>query len=228
MEYVKHCLVCDKEYTTSKRTQIYCSRKCQMQSMRKDKASGICLFCGKHFTAKRHDSIGKYCSHQCQINDLHQQKLQRIQEKEEQKKLEEQNRINQTRINEFINVSSHLKKCKRCGKIFVSSYGKEYCSEECRRKAANSRHDKSRSKDKRLKQCDVRDYSISIHKVYEKYHGICQICGEELSFDCDCNDDVHPSIDHIIPIAKGGNHTWDNVQLLCRRCNYLKRDKILG
>ncbi len=33
-------------------------------------------------------------------------------------------------------------------------------------------------------------------------------------------------IDHIIPIAKGGKSTYNNLQTLCSRCNYEKGDKI--
>lgn len=34
-----------------------------------------------------------------------------------------------------------------------------------------------------------------------------------------------PELDHIVPLARGGSHTWDNVCCSCRRCNGLKRDK---
>ena len=30
------------------------------------------------------------------------------------------------------------------------------------------------------------------------------------------------TIDHIIPKVKGGTHTYDNLQLLCRNCNNVK------
>ncbi len=29
-------------------------------------------------------------------------------------------------------------------------------------------------------------------------------------------------VDHIVPLALGGTHTWNNVQLLCRACNGAK------
>ena len=32
--------------------------------------------------------------------------------------------------------------------------------------------------------------------------------------------------DHIIPVSKGGSNTAANIQLLCRRCNGKKSDKI--
>ena len=34
------------------------------------------------------------------------------------------------------------------------------------------------------------------------------------------------SKDHIIPLAKGGEHSWDNIQLAHRICNSLKADKV--
>ena len=36
----------------------------------------------------------------------------------------------------------------------------------------------------------------------------------------------YPSIDHIIPISKGGQHTWDNVQLAHMICNSIKNNKM--
>jgi 5-methylcytosine-specific restriction endonuclease McrA len=46
--------------------------------------------------------------------------------------------------------------------------------------------------------------------------GICQYCGKE-----------GDTIDHIFPRSKGGTHTWDNIVLACRACNYKKGSKTL-
>ena len=35
---------------------------------------------------------------------------------------------------------------------------------------------------------------------------------------------TYPTLDHIIPLAKGGTHTWNNVQCACAMCNSEKRD----
>lgn len=41
-----------------------------------------------------------------------------------------------------------------------------------------------------------------------------------------CGADDYLEFDHIIPHAKGGANTFGNVQLLCRRCNLQKSDRI--
>lgn len=41
-----------------------------------------------------------------------------------------------------------------------------------------------------------------------------------------CQADDYLEFDHIIPFSRGGANTVANVQVLCRRCNSLKRDRI--
>jgi 5-methylcytosine-specific restriction endonuclease McrA len=41
-----------------------------------------------------------------------------------------------------------------------------------------------------------------------------------------CGDNSYLEFDHIIPFSKGGASTVGNVQLLCRRCNLGKGDRI--
>ena len=38
----------------------------------------------------------------------------------------------------------------------------------------------------------------------------------------------YPTVDHIVPLSKGGTHTWNNVQLAHMACNSGKCDKTRG
>jgi 5-methylcytosine-specific restriction endonuclease McrA len=41
--------------------------------------------------------------------------------------------------------------------------------------------------------------------------------------NCLCNISSRPQIDHIMPIALGGNNSIENIQLLCKSCNSKKQ-----
>lgn len=53
--------------------------------------------------------------------------------------------------------------------------------------------------------------------VYFRDSGKCGICGKDVEFDLG-------TLDHIIPVTKGGSHTYDNVQLAHQPCNREKAD----
>jgi len=53
--------------------------------------------------------------------------------------------------------------------------------------------------------------------VYKRDKGCCQQCGYSGDYI---------EYDHIIPRSKGGSNTVDNIQLLCRRCNLQKGDRL--
>ena len=225
---IKVCKQCGKEFKADGNKRLYCSRGCQWASLKKQRPTAICGYCGKEFTIKRVDVPGKFCSHQCQIDLLHQERLERlearqIQYKKKQEELAKERarlRAEKKRLEKIQNDAKRTRNCAECGELFISRHGAKFCSDKCRRRADNRR------RDKRLKKCDVVDHSISLIGVYHRYGGVCQGCGQLLTFDHDPNDDMYPSIDHKIPIIKGGNHTWDNVQLMCRRCNYIKKDNL--
>ena len=35
------------------------------------------------------------------------------------------------------------------------------------------------------------------------------------------------TVDHVVPRSRGGAHSWENVVAACRRCNAVKRDRLL-
>ena len=55
------------------------------------------------------------------------------------------------------------------------------------------------------------------NNVYEKTKGKCALCGKFVRFDLF-------TIDHIIPLAKGGTNDIENLQCTCKHCNAMKQD----
>lgn len=53
--------------------------------------------------------------------------------------------------------------------------------------------------------------------VYAKCNWTCAICGNPVKYK-------KMTVDHIIPLSKGGTNAMDNLQLACKRCNLMKAD----
>lgn len=123
--------------------------------------------------------------------------------------------------------------CECCGSPFfpANRSNTAYCSDECRRKAANTV-----SKDKRLRRISkvLVDKDIDLNDLFKRDNGVCAICGKRCRWDDSSTRDDgtflafgdYPSIDHIVPLSRGGKHAWNNVQLACRSCNSKKGNRV--
>lgn len=118
--------------------------------------------------------------------------------------------------------------CEYCGRTFEQHYGRHFCSKKCRNKHHNLREQRRKdTRTKRAKKNGNYDKSITLAKVYKHDHGVCYICGKHLILNDDYNRSDAPTIEHVVPICKGGTHTWNNVRLACRACNTAKGTKSL-
>lgn len=59
---------------------------------------------------------------------------------------------------------------------------------------------------------------VNYTKVIDAANGVCGICRQELRAPID--------IDHIIPLSKGGTHTYNNLQATHSGCNRRKSNKL--
>ena len=139
--------------------------------------------------------------------------------------------------------------CKVCGKEYTlreymestgSRYYRDsgYCSAECRdahlkeRAKIYHRGRRDSHRHRAVKYGCVYDSSVTLAKLIRRDGLRCALCGKM----CDPNDHswskysgpMYPSIDHIVPMSKGGGHVWNNVQVAHIICNSEKGDRNEG
>jgi hypothetical protein len=62
--------------------------------------------------------------------------------------------------------------------------------------------------------------------IYERDIWLCGLCVTPVDPDCAWPDPMSPSLDHVLPLSKGGTHTYENVQLAHLTCNVSKGNRI--
>lgn len=65
-------------------------------------------------------------------------------------------------------------------------------------------------------------------EIILKTQTICAYCGQPVDFSLKYPHPMSPSVDHIIPVSKGGHpSSLDNLQLMHRACNREKSDRLV-
>lgn len=59
-------------------------------------------------------------------------------------------------------------------------------------------------------------------EVFERDDWVCQLCSSPVDRALAWPDPESPSLDHVVALANGGAHSFDNVQLAHLRCNIQK------
>lgn len=152
----------------------------------------------------------------------------------------------------IINNHDYISICKHCNKEYgldvkISNIGKvfqlnKFCSVDCNKQSKINSQILYKTTDayKELKRERKRNgthkkrvinkgnkYQLIFRRtLFERFNYVCQGCNVKCVYpnDINYNDDNCATIDHIKPISKGGDHTYINTQLLCRKCNSIKRD----
>lgn len=60
---------------------------------------------------------------------------------------------------------------------------------------------------------------LSKRNVFLRDQYVCQYCGTHVN-----NHDA--TLDHVLPLSKGGKSSWTNLATACKPCNYRKSDKM--
>lgn len=201
--------------------------------------SGLCAVCFSPFDRKRgRNDAGLCCSRECGFELLRQRGAQSKAVTEA--KLEFARWARLTARAKILKPVPAPKTCRDCGTVIDK--GKQRC-EPCKAEATaarpKSKPDKtlpayraSRSRCKarrRMREREQRVETFDPFAIFDRDKWRCHICG--------CNTPKRlrgtfepnaPELDHIIPLAAGGEHSRRNTACSCRRCNIAKADKPFG
>lgn len=187
---------------TSTRTE-FCSRQCYFDAKAIAPSSsvyaGFCKGCGKAFISKR---PRQYCCLECRP------------------------------VVDYVSKAPDEKVCACCGAKYAPSFTggrpSEFCSIACRSIIGNA----SRRIDKARRAAVKRGATVERvdpFVVFDRDGWKCQLCGRKTPAKLrGTYEDDAPELDHILPLAAGGEHSYRNTQCSCRRCNGLKSDTPRG
>lgn len=118
--------------------------------------------------------------------------------------------------------------CDACGDIFMADGRRSrYCTTSCaaaNKNKANWPYMVSRRA--RLRGVTVEFFDR--REIFERDDWTCGICNEAVDPDAALFSDRYPTIDHVIPIARGGEHSRANVQTACLLCNMRKGTSLMA
>lgn len=227
-------------------TKRYCSDACQRREYaRRYRSSSefICQQCGAGFRPKRNDRTS-YCSRQCSFEAKRERAAKRecpvcstafMVRPGKKKKFCSATCRTSGRMSMLPRVK--VRHCA-CGSVIEKNKHRCYAckTERDRQRQRNKRTPESRRRHrakygkswrKKARHYGVPYEPINITAVFERDRWHCQLCGCKTpqSKRGLYADDAAPTLDHIVPISKGGPHLYANVQCACRKCNTMKGNK---
>ena len=232
------CLTCCKGFTPRRRDQAYCSTYCvkwwphrltrrrSPESRPGDRTlprSLVCRDCGCVFVGRRRRVVCDEC--------LRQQSWSRRRGPSSRLHWRQCNfcgrwmthgvhcdehcrRGKQLRLSVGDTSRIWVRSCKRCGASFTAHTPESaLCSSECLRRAGRSRR-------KAARRAPLVGPAFTTREIAERDGWRCHLCGRLVPDRQYTAADDDPTIDHLIPVSEGGEHSRTNVRLAHNRCNW--------
>ena len=221
--FTVNCEVCDTAFKSrtgnhTKTCSSDCSKKLRQQRRLEQRKLAFgpprtCKQCAKVFTYGGEAYKG-WCSKLCRAEYT---KERRSKESMERSIRDAPIRFGETRT------------CVWCNSKFGYGSGGYYkwCSVACRSQQtrdSNRRHDHQR----RAMERSAKVEHVSPAYIFKRDKYTCQSCKKKTRPDKKPTHPLYPTLDHIIPLSKGGEHLKKNCQCLCRDCNTKKGARAIG
>lgn len=115
--------------------------------------------------------------------------------------------------------------CKACKTMFLTKNTHVTCSETCLIRWKKEKKHEYRLARRALKRSAYVE-PVRRLELYERDGYTCHICSKPLEMDKKAPHPLSPTVDHVIPLARGGEHSMKNCKAAHFICNSRKGDRI--
>jgi len=210
------CQVCDKPLEQSKRgaPRRNCSNQCRSKKTASKHYSKLkiisCAQCSKQFESQY--KRAKFCQPTCRLDYWQRPEMQKqIYQREKSKKYPN-------------GTMTHT--CGWCNQPRTFIVGQSVVNafhEECRKEATRA---KNRIKSvKRIK--GIETIKLSADQIVKSYGPTCYLCEKVIDLNVPRTSRYGLTVDHVVPLSKGGKDTLENLRPTHWICNIQKSDKTL-
>jgi hypothetical protein len=208
-------MFCSRQHADDYRKSRSIKRLEELEANKPKSKEYRCEVCGCEFLSAHKR---RFCSDLCRDNHNQRQEQDRLRRR--MLRLESLQATQQRRAK-----AKQPKTCKGCGVAYTSAKRTTYCSGRCSRKTLKRIEKRLRKARLRVLSCEPVDPMV----VFRRDRWTCQLCGCKTPRRYQGMMTARaPELDHIIPLALGGAHSYQNTQCACRTCNGLKGAKPLG
>lgn len=214
----RQCYVCEemfiRKHAPGRDKGLCCSRECGFK-WQAYKASSrrrifyavlrcLCDECGRRFSARNGNQ--KICSPACGARRAERVRTEKCRQEHAPRRFD----------------------CLECGSSHETVYGAPrsvFCSHQCARRNLKRAQRSAERARLRLASVEV----VNPIKVFDRDGWRCQICKAKTPRRLRGSYSSRaPELDHIVPLAQGGLHSYANVQCTCRSCNGTKSNRVYG
>lgn len=224
MDELRACANCSLSFIKRKHNQRFCSERCRYQAKgngSRGKPQVVCRQCGALFPDARGSTSRLFCCNPCRVawvaeNPTHGP-----------------SRPVPPKPAPTPFIGPHIPCCVDC---LGPAAGRRRCG-QCRFKAwratpegrAKHRENKRNAKlRRRARKASGAAEVFWRSEIFERDGWVCGICAKKIDRSLRWPDPMSVSLDHILPLAHGGEHTRANTQAAHLICNSLKSDGVAG
>lgn len=183
---------------------VFCSRECRervrtLRATRECEQTATCEHCGAATKVfKSSGRVARWCSRACKAKAERMKKVQ-------------------------------AKACEWCAQAFETARtAQRFCCKDCQQQAAAKRRvtDGGGCHSRRAKKYGVRFEVIDPVTIFQRDRWMCQLCLAPIDPSLSWPHPACATLDHKVPMSKGGDHVVENLQAAHAACNLQKRNKM--